>query len=308
MREAVGTLAPPDAPAVPGALPARAVQSASPIVVAWRRLARNPLALLGSLVAVGYILLGLIGPMFAPYDYAKQNLMQANLPPLSEGHLLGTDQVGRDLFSRLVTGIRISLIVGFGVTAISLVVGTTAGAIAGYRRGWTDGLISAVVDFTWGFPLILLAVIFAGALGPGLPATILAVGLINWAGFARVVRGEVVLLREAEFIQAARASGLDEPRILVRHVLPNVLAPALVMASYYVALAIIVEAGLSFIGMGAQPPLPSLGVMIAEGRNYMLLDHWISTIPGLAIIFVVMGLNLLGDGVRDAFDPRLKNG
>ena len=161
MREAVGTLAPLDAPALPGALPARAMDGASPIVVAWRRLARNPLALVGSLVALAYILLGLIGPIFAPYDYAKQNLLQANLPPLSAGHLLGTDQVGRDLFSRLVTGIRISLIVGFGVTAISMVVGTTAGAIAGYRRGWTDSLISGVVEFTWGFPLILLAVIFA---------------------------------------------------------------------------------------------------------------------------------------------------
>jgi ABC-type amino acid transport system permease subunit len=215
MREAVGTLTPLDASALPGSLPARAVPEASPIVVAWRRLARNPLALFGSFVALAYILLGLIGPSFAPYDYAKQNLLQANLPPLSEGHLLGTDQVGRDLFSRLVTGVRISLIVGFGVTAISMIVGTAAGAIAGYRRGWTDSVISGIVDFTWGFPLILLAVIFAGSLGPGLPATILAVGLINWAGFARVVRGEVVVLREEEFVQAARASGLDEPRILL---------------------------------------------------------------------------------------------
>ena len=165
-------------------------------------------------------------------------------------------------------------------------------------------MISGIVDFTWGFPLILLAVIFAGSLGPGLPATILAVGLINWAGFARVVRGEVVVLREEEFVQAARASGLDEPRILLRHVLPNVLAPALVMASYYVALGIIVEAGLSFIGMGAQPPLPSLGVMIAEGRNYMLQSHWVTTVPGVAIVAVVLGLNLLGDGLRDVLDPQ----
>jgi len=275
---------------------------------AFRRLARNKVTLAGSVVALLYVLVGLIGPFFAPHDYETQDLMATFQRPFSPGHLLGTDQLGRDVLSRLVVGIRISLLIGFGMTAISLVVGTLAGALAGFYRGWVDTLISGLVELTWGFPLILIAVILTGALGPGLMAAVLAIGLINWAGFARIVRGEVLSLREREYIQAARAIGVGNLRLLVRHILPNVLGPALVMASYYVALAIIVEAGLSFIGMGAQPPLPSLGVMIADGRNYMLLDHWISTIPGLAIIFVVMGLNLLGDGIRDAFDPRLKNG
>lgn len=275
---------------------------------AFRRLARNKVSLAGSIVALLYVLVGLIGPVFAPHDYETQDLMATFQRPFSEGHLLGTDQLGRDVLSRLVVGIRISLLIGFGVTAISLLIGTLAGALAGFYRGWVDTLISGLVELTWGFPLILIAVILTGALGPGLMAAVLAIGLINWAGFARIVRGEVLSLREREYIQAAQAIGIGNTRLLVRHILPNVLGPALVMASYYVALAIIVEAGLSFIGMGAQPPLPSLGVMIADGRNYMLLDHWISTIPGLAIIFVVMGLNLLGDGVRDAFDPRLKNG
>ena len=280
----------------------------SPLAAAWRRLARNKLAMVGSVVALLYVLVGLIGPSFAPHDYAKQDLLAASQPPFSPGHVLGTDQVGRDLLSRLVVGVRISLLVGFGVTLISMLVGTLAGALAGYYRGWVDTLISGVVELTWGFPLILIAVILAGALGPGLLATTLAVGLINWAGFARIVRGEVLTLREAEYVQAARVLGVGDGRILLRHVLPNVLAPALVMASYYVALAIIVEAGLSFIGMGAQPPLPSLGVMIAEGRNYMLQHHWVTTIPGLAIVLVVLGLNLLGDGLRDVLDPRLRRG
>jgi peptide/nickel transport system permease protein len=269
-------------------------------------LTANKLSLAGSFVVVGYVLIGLVGPLVVPYDYAKQDLLGSLQPPLSEGHLLGTDQVGRDMLSRLVVGIRISLMVGFGVTLISLVVGTLAGALAGYYRGAVDTLISGAVELTWSFPLILIAVILAGALGPGLTATVLAVGLINWAGFARIVRGEVLRLREAEFVLAARALGVSDRRILVRHVLPNVLAPALVMASYYVALAIIVEAGLSFIGMGAQVPLPSLGVMIAEGRNYMHLQHWVTTVPGVAIVTIVLALNLLGDGLRDVLDPRLR--
>ena len=288
--------------------PAAVTRGTSPLAAAWRRLARNKLALLGSLVAALYVLVGLVGPFLTPYDYAEQDLLAASLPPFSPGHLLGTDQVGRDMLSRLVVGIRISLLVGFGVTLISMVIGTLAGALAGFYRGWVDTLISGIVELTWGFPLILIAVILAGSLGPGLLAAVLAVGLINWAGFARIVRGEVLTLREAEYVQAARATGVSNGRILVRHVLPNVLAPALVMASYYVALAIIVEAGLSFIGMGAQPPLPSLGVMIAEGRNYMLQHHWVTTIPGLAIVSVVLGLNLLGDGLRDVLDPRLRRG
>lgn len=277
-----------------------------PALDALARVARNKLALAGSIVAILYILTGIFGPFLVTHDYAEQSLMQAFKRPLAADHPLGTDQLGRDMLSRLVVGIRISLLVGFGVTAISLVIGSFAGAVAGYYRGWVDTVFSILIELTWGFPLILIAVLLTGVFGPGLKASVLAIGLINWAGFARIVRGEVLSMREREFIQAAHAIGLGDARILWRHILPNVIAPALVMGSYYVALAIIVEAGLSFIGLGAQPPLPSLGVMIADGRNYMLLDHWVSTIPGVTIILVVMGLNLFGDGLRDALDPRLK--
>ena len=271
-----------------------------------RRLGRNPQALIGLVICGIYVFLGTFGPLLTSHDYADQNLMATYVRPLDDQHFLGTDDLGRDLFSRLATGIRISLLIGFGVTAIAMVVGMLFGVLAGYSRGRTDMIISGFVEFTWSFPLILIAVVLTGALGPGLKATVLAIGLINWAGFARVIRGEVLALREREFVQAAQAIGASDGRILVRHIFPNIVAPTLVMASYYVALAIIAEAGLSFIGMGAQPPLPSLGVMVASGRNFMLFDHWISTIPGVAIVLIVLGLNFLGDGLRDLLDPRLR--
>jgi peptide/nickel transport system permease protein len=285
----------------------------SPLAESWRSLKRNRGALIGLIVVVGFISIGIVGrmalrdPSILPHDYASQDLMATFLKPGTDGHILGTDQLGRDMLSRLIVGIGISLSVGFGVTAISMTVGLIAGSIAGYRTGWPDTIISGIIEITWGFPLILIAIIIAGAIGPGLTSIVLAIALINWAGFARLIRGEVMVLRNQEFVQAARATGLGDWRILVRHILPHTIAPALVMASYYVAAAIIAEAAFSFIGLGAQPPTPSLGAMIADGRNYILLDHWISTIPGVTIVIIVVALNLLGDGLRDMFDPRLRN-
>ena len=273
---------------------------------AWYLLSRNKLALAGSLLAVLFGLAAIFGPIAAPEDPAKQDLLNSFARPFSHGHLLGTDQLGRDVLSRLLEGIRISMAVGALTTLAVLVIGTAAGMIAGYYRGWIDTVVNGIVEMVWGFPLILIAVIIAGALGPGLTAVIAAVAFINWAGFARIVRGEVLALREKEFVAGARALGKGSLEIMVKHLLPNVLPSALVMGSYYVAVAIIVEAGLSFIGMGAQPPTASLGQMVADGRNYLLEDHWISTIPGVTIVLVVLGLNLLGDGLRDVLDPRLK--
>jgi len=278
----------------------------TPLRDAWHQLSSNKLALVGSVIAVVFGLIAIFGPMFAPHDYARQDLLNSYAKPLSEGHLLGTDQLGRDELSRLLEGIRISMGVGVVTTAAVLIIGTIVGMVAGYYRGWVDTIINGFVEMVWGFPLILVAVIIIGAMGPGLTGVIIAVAFVNWAGFARIVRGEVLGLREKEFITGAKALGKGDLEIMVKHLLPNVMASALVMGSYYVAVAIIVEAGLSFIGMGAQPPLPSLGQMVADGRSYLLEDHWISTIPGITIVLLVLGLNLVGDGLRDILDPRLK--
>jgi peptide/nickel transport system permease protein len=278
----------------------------SPLRDAWQQLSNNKLALVGSIIAVAFGLIAIFGPMFAPHDYARQDLLNSYAKPLREGHLLGTDQLGRDELSRLLEGIRISMGVGVVTTAAVLIIGTVVGIVAGYYRGWVDTIINGFVEMVWGFPLILVAVIIIGAIGPGLTGVIIAVAFVNWAGFARIVRGEVLGLREKEFITGAKALGKGDLEIMVKHLLPNVMASALVMGSYYVAVAIIVEAGLSFIGMGAQPPLPSLGQMVADGRSYLQEDHWISTIPGITIVLLVLGLNLVGDGLRDILDPRLK--
>lgn len=272
-----------------------------------RRMRRNRLLLLGSLLGVIVLVAGLLGPWLYGVDHTAQSFRDTHLSVFSDGHLLGTDQLGRDIAARLFVGIRISIVVAAGVTAIAMVAGIVLGMISGFMGGWTDRSVRGVVDFVWGFPLILVAVLFAGGLGGGLFPVILAVGLVNTAAIARVVRGEVLALKEREFMEAAKAGGLTTFRIMWRHILPNILAPALVLTSYYVAVAVIAEAALSFIGLGAQPPTPSLGQMVADGRNFLRLNHWESTIPGMAIVLLVLSVSLIGDGLRDVFDPRLRH-
>ena len=274
---------------------------------AMRNLLRNRLLLSGVVVAVLVVGAGILGPLIVGGDYEQINFSNIHATPFSEEALLGTDHLGRDTAIRLFVGIRVSLAVAMGVTGLALLAGLGIGTLAGFRGGWTDRSLSGVMDFIWGFPLILVAVLFAGGLGEGLLSVILAVGLVNMAAIARVVRGEVLSLSEREFIEAARAGGLSNWRIIRRHLLPNILAPALVLASYYVAVAIIAEAALSFIGLGAQPPLPSLGQMVAEGRNYLNLNHWETTVPGLTLVLMVLSVSLIGDGLRDVFDPRLRH-
>ncbi|MGH8875677.1 MAG: ABC transporter permease [Acidimicrobiia bacterium] len=278
---------------------------------AWRRvlrnMRRNKMLVIGGLLAVVLIGLGLLGPVISGRDYAAQSLQNAYRPPFSEGHVLGTDHLGRDLAVRIFVGLRISFLVAFLVSALALLVGLVVGMVGGFLGGWTDRILKGTTDFLWGFPLILVAVLLAGGLGRGLFPVVLAVGVINLAAIARVVRGEVLVLKEREFVEAALAGGVYRLRIMWRHLFPNVLAPSLVLASYYVAVAIVAEAGLSFIGLGAQPPLPSLGKMVAEGRNYLLVNHWETTLPGITIALLVLSVSLIGDGLRDVFDPRLRH-
>src|SRR5260370_30600883 len=266
---------------------------------AFRDLSSNKLALAGAVIVAFFTLAAVVGPALDPYEYAKQVLSDILMPTLSKGHLLGTDALGRDLLSRLLVGIRISMLVGLGTTAIAISIGTVVGMLAGYYRGWVDRILNGLVELIWGFPLILIAVLLIGAIGPGLTGVAIAVGFVNWAGFARIVRGDVFALREKEFVAAARALGKGDIEIMVRHLLPNIVGSALVMGSYYIAIPIIAEAGLSFIGMRPQPPLPTLGLMINEGRGYMLLNHWLSPIPGIRTEPLVLAATARADALRD---------
>jgi ABC-type dipeptide/oligopeptide/nickel transport system permease subunit len=195
---------------------------------------------------------------------------------------------------------------GVAVTGLSMPVGMVLGAASGYFGGALDRVMGGLIDLTWGFPVILVAVIIAGMLEPGLAAVIVAVSVVNWAGFARIIRAQVLSLREREFVEAARALGVPDWKIIARHLIPNTIGTTLVMASYYIAITVIAEAGLAFIGLGAQPPLPSLGQLISTGRTFLYVDPWAAFIPGIAIALIVLGLNTLGDGLRDIFDPRLR--
>jgi peptide/nickel transport system permease protein len=271
----------------------------------------NKLAVIGATLTLFFLIVAIIGAaiMYIPglRDlYIEQRLRQTLVLPLHDGFLLGTDQFGRDMAWRIAAGTAVSLFTGVAVTLISMFFGMILGAIAGYVGGIVDRLISGLVDLVWGFPVILVAVIFVGALRPGLTAVILAISVVNWAGFARIVRAQVISLKERAFVEAARALGVPAWKIILRHLIPNMLGTALVMGSYYIAVTVIAEAGLAFIGLGAQPPTPSLGQMISDGRNFLYVNPWVAILPGMTIALIVLGLNTLGDGLRDIFDPRLR--
>ncbi len=274
-----------------------------PALLIRRRIARSRWTVAGLAVIVLLALVALGAPWLAPGDPYRGDL-SAGLQPPSSAYLLGTDAQGRDVLSRVLYGARLSLTVGLGSQAVSLAVGLALGLVAGYSGRWVDATVMRVADVTLAFPSLLLLIAIAAAVKPSLPVICLVIGLVGWAGMARLVRGQVLVVRALDYVQAARALGASDARLVTRHILPNVLAPVIVATTLGIGGAIMAEAALSFVGLGAQPPTPSWGAMVAEGRDLLRVAPWVSLFPGLAIGVAVLGLNLLGDGLRDALDVR----
>lgn len=273
---------------------------------AWRRLKKNPTAMFGLVVIIFLGLVAIVSKWIVPYDPFALNLIDSLKPP-SMAHWFGTDFYGRDILSRIIYGARISLLVGFIVQFISLTIGVTLGALSGYFGGKVDMVIMRFTDIVMSFPDLLFIIGIRVALGPGLFNIILAMAAVSWTGNARIVRSQVLAVREMEYIEAARALGARTFKVIVRHVLPNCVAPMIVSVTMGIAGSIMSEAGLSFLGLGVQEPVPSWGSIIYEGLTYLRTAPWYTLFPGAAIGLTVLGFNLLGDGLRDALDPRLKH-
>jgi peptide/nickel transport system permease protein len=270
------------------------------------RLLKNFAFSSGLLLTVLLVLAALAAPMLAPYDPIQQDTARRLEPPSHE-HLLGLDALGRDVLSRILYGARVSLRVGFSVVLLASFAGVTLGLISGYFGGFVDTAIMRLTDILLAFPGILLAIALVAVLGPSLNNVVLALATIGWVGYARLARGQVLKVREMEYVTAAKALGARSPRVILRHVLPNIINPVIVMATLGLAGAILAEAALSFLGLGVQPPTPSWGEMLSSGRNYLGLANHLTIFPGAAIMLAVMGLNFLGDGLIDALDPKYRN-
>jgi len=288
-----------------GVIVARPAAPATLSADAWQRFRRNRLALAG-LVVVALLVVAAVGaPWLAPADPAKQSLIEKRARPGNK-FLLGADEFGRDILSRVLFGSRVALLVGLLSVTIALGLGLFLGCLAGFAGGWIDVLIMRGVEILLAFPYLLLAIAVVSALGPGVLNTTIAVGIWGTPTVTRIVRGAVLAARSSEYVSAARALGASAGEVLRRHVLRNILPTVVVYSTLFMANAILVEAALSFLGLGVQPPTPSWGLMVSSGRDFLLVAPHIATIPGLAIMLAVLGFNLLGDGLRDALDPRLR--
>jgi ABC-type dipeptide/oligopeptide/nickel transport system permease subunit len=292
-------------PATVNAHPLGAVRPANAAADIWRRYRRNRLALAGAGIVILLALLAAAAPLVAPYDPLLVNLDMQFKPP-SLQHLAGTDVYGRDLLSRIIFGARISLVIGFVPSIISMMIGAALGVLAGYYGRRVDALIMRLADVVLAFPSLLLAMVVTYSLGASLYTLFIALSVVSWASAARVVRAQTLSIKERDFVMAARSIGVGDSRIMFRHIIPNCLAPILVLLTLNIPSAIMAEAGLSFLGVGAQPPTPSWGLMINEAQQYLFAAPWASIIPGIAILLVVLGFNFVGDGLRDAMDPYLK--
>ncbi|WP_316572457.1 ABC transporter permease [Neobacillus sp. YIM B06451] len=272
----------------------------------FKKLIRNRLAAIGLTIIAVMVFIAIFAPLLAPYHPNKMDVANSLAVPGSEGHLLGTDNYGRDLLSRLIYGARISLIVGVSAVVFGAFFGSLLGLVSGYFGGKLDSIIMRTMDGLFAFPFILLAITLMTVLGQGLLNVIIAIGIANVPGFARIVRGQVLSVKEEEFIEVTRSLGATHSRILFQHVLPNCLAPLIVYGTMSVAGAIVSEAALSFLGLGVQPPTASWGSILKDGKDFLVLSPHMATFSGLAILLTVLGINLFGDGLRDALDPKMK--
>lgn len=283
-----------------------AEETISPWKEAWKSFRKNKTALVGSGIVLFFVFLALAGPLIAPQGINEQN-MDIRLQAPSAEHWLGTDDFGRDILSRIIHGARISLTVGFFAVVGSAIAGSLLGIIAGYYGRWVDTIISRFFDILLAFPSILLAIAVVAALGPSLRNALIAIAIINIPNFGRLIRSRVLSVKQEEYVMAAKAIGMSDRRILFSHVLPNSMAPIIVQGTLAIATAILEAAALGFLGLGAQPPDPEWGKMLSDARRYMLDAPWTMIFPGLAIMLTVLGFNLMGDGLRDALDPKMKN-
>ncbi len=277
----------------------------------WLELRSRPLALLGGIIVAVYLLAAIFAPYLTPHDPTRGNLRYRLRPPIwQEGSdpsfLLGTDDQGRDLLTRIVFGSRVSLLVGVLSVGISVAVGTALGALAGFYRGPLDQILSRFADLLLAFPFLIFAIGVMAFLGPGFTNLIMALTFKGWVEFFRLVRGEMMAEKPKEYVEAARVVGQSNPIIIASEILPNIIQSVFVLGTLRMGYMIIMEASLSFLGLGVQPPTPAWGSMVASGRDYMLTAWWVSTLPGIAILIMVLSINLLGEGLRDILDPRLK--
>ena len=279
----------------------------SPFQEHWHQFKKNKTAMAGLIVIVLFVLIGIFAPVLSPMDPLEQNIEMRKLPPFSEGYILGTDDLGRDMLSRLLYGARISMIIGVISVGISLVFGVTVGVISAYFGGIVDKIIMRLIDIMLAFPYILLTIVIVAVLGPSLVNAMIAIGISQIPKYARIVRASVLAEKENDYVLAERALGASDVELMFKSILPNCLAPVSVQATLGIGTAILESAALSFLGLGAQPPTPEWGLMIASSKEFVTSAWWIVTLPGIATLLAVLGFNLLGDGLRDVLDPRMRD-